>query len=448
MSIQTKEVLKTYFETGDYPTEAQFAALIDSLFHKTDDTLPLARVEGLAAQLATLRNADAAIRATLTASYVTRAQVLALLQQTNSPVAFVEQLPTASAATMNRLYIVPTANGFTANVTGKTKLPHAAGDDEGDILGTWDDFTESEVEIGMFYLDDDLNPGCVMRCTAIENGVPQWTVSEELAVGDYVWTRDGKCYELVVGRTWDEVTDPYTYTWTASHTPAQTAAIDWAVRKRADELQEQANSLWAVATTTSGQNYIADEVALTAMTVTVTTRFNGTLTDCDSTPSGWTRTATGTYQRSLTTAAGGTVASASFTYTISGGTYDGLTVTKSSSAKSITVTFPCFYGFAASANAADIDTVIPTLTRRTSALTQTAALNNQLATAGYFWIVTRGSATATQLGSSILRAAVTGVSFNSTQNSGITLSGYKVYISTNSAAAGGKFDNVALNISI
>ena len=27
---ETRDILKTYFETGDYPTEAQFAELIDS----------------------------------------------------------------------------------------------------------------------------------------------------------------------------------------------------------------------------------------------------------------------------------------------------------------------------------------------------------------------------------------------------------------------------------
>jgi hypothetical protein len=33
MAIQTKNTLKTYFETGDFPTQTQFADLIDSLLH-------------------------------------------------------------------------------------------------------------------------------------------------------------------------------------------------------------------------------------------------------------------------------------------------------------------------------------------------------------------------------------------------------------------------------
>lgn len=34
--IQTKDILKTYFETGDFPTEAQFTELIDSFRHIQD----------------------------------------------------------------------------------------------------------------------------------------------------------------------------------------------------------------------------------------------------------------------------------------------------------------------------------------------------------------------------------------------------------------------------
>lgn len=37
MSLQNRATLKTYFETGDYPTEEQFANLLDSIFNKVDD---------------------------------------------------------------------------------------------------------------------------------------------------------------------------------------------------------------------------------------------------------------------------------------------------------------------------------------------------------------------------------------------------------------------------
>jgi hypothetical protein len=38
MSEQSRTTLKTYFNTGDKPTEAQFENLIDSCVNKTDDT--------------------------------------------------------------------------------------------------------------------------------------------------------------------------------------------------------------------------------------------------------------------------------------------------------------------------------------------------------------------------------------------------------------------------
>jgi hypothetical protein len=37
MAVQNRTTLKTYFETGDKPTEAQFIDLIDSLLSRGDD---------------------------------------------------------------------------------------------------------------------------------------------------------------------------------------------------------------------------------------------------------------------------------------------------------------------------------------------------------------------------------------------------------------------------
>ncbi len=42
-----RNILKTYFETGKYPTEAQFAELIDALRH-ADDPIPMTDIQGLA----------------------------------------------------------------------------------------------------------------------------------------------------------------------------------------------------------------------------------------------------------------------------------------------------------------------------------------------------------------------------------------------------------------
>lgn len=38
MAIQSRSTLKTFFETGDKPTEEQFYALIDSLVHRSEDS--------------------------------------------------------------------------------------------------------------------------------------------------------------------------------------------------------------------------------------------------------------------------------------------------------------------------------------------------------------------------------------------------------------------------
>jgi hypothetical protein len=40
MSQETRTQLKTYFQTGDTPTQGQFENLIDSMVNKTDDAVP------------------------------------------------------------------------------------------------------------------------------------------------------------------------------------------------------------------------------------------------------------------------------------------------------------------------------------------------------------------------------------------------------------------------
>lgn len=50
MAIRTPTQLKTYFETGKFPTQEQFADLIDSLRH-VQATVPIAEVAGLNAVL-------------------------------------------------------------------------------------------------------------------------------------------------------------------------------------------------------------------------------------------------------------------------------------------------------------------------------------------------------------------------------------------------------------
>ncbi|WP_160711306.1 hypothetical protein [Chitinophaga solisilvae] len=47
MPIQERNKLKSWFETGDYPTQQQFWDLIDSFFHKQEDTITINNVTGL-----------------------------------------------------------------------------------------------------------------------------------------------------------------------------------------------------------------------------------------------------------------------------------------------------------------------------------------------------------------------------------------------------------------
>jgi hypothetical protein len=47
MSIKARTLLKTWFETGKYPEQSQFADWIDSFFHKTEDTIEMESINGL-----------------------------------------------------------------------------------------------------------------------------------------------------------------------------------------------------------------------------------------------------------------------------------------------------------------------------------------------------------------------------------------------------------------
>mgnify|MGYP006988832844 CR=1 FL=1 len=296
-----RNILKTYFETGKYPTEAQFAELIDALRH-ADDPIPMTDIQGLADAL----NGKAGT-----------------------------EYATALDALLLRI-----GNG----------------------------------ELGM---------------------------------------TDGEREMLL--------------------TSAQKA---WINSQMADALAEEAKSKFSVSTATSGtSSYSVDALASATMTVTVTTKFDGVAVDCDSTPSGWTRTGTGIYARSVTSTDGSSasVSAATFTYTPQSGTYQDLTVSKPSAAKSIAVTTPFYYGWADSAlTATGVATAIAGLTRK-DANTGSGTFSTAPSGTKKFWIVVPSGRTATgkQLGNSIMAAAVTSGGFASPQNPAITLTGYNVYISTN-----------------
>src|SRR5688500_11454396 len=46
MAIESRDILKTYFETGNIPTEEDFGNLIDSYIHRIDDGVYIFDVPG------------------------------------------------------------------------------------------------------------------------------------------------------------------------------------------------------------------------------------------------------------------------------------------------------------------------------------------------------------------------------------------------------------------
>ena len=51
MAIKSPEQLKKWFTKGAYPSESQFADLIDSFIHKTGDEIPISRIKDLSETL-------------------------------------------------------------------------------------------------------------------------------------------------------------------------------------------------------------------------------------------------------------------------------------------------------------------------------------------------------------------------------------------------------------
>jgi len=48
-AIESRDILKTYFETGDVPTQQQFADVIDSYVHKLDDGVSVYKLQAVLA---------------------------------------------------------------------------------------------------------------------------------------------------------------------------------------------------------------------------------------------------------------------------------------------------------------------------------------------------------------------------------------------------------------
>ena len=234
----------------------------------------------------------------------------------------------------------------------------------------------------------------------------------------------------------------------------QITAIDWSIEHRQDILKEEAMSKYSV--TTSGScTYNADEATQGTLTVTVTTKFDGVLVD-STPPSGWNATSTGTFTKTAVGSGGTSVPVANFKYTPDEGKYKGIEVNGNSQAKSISVTYPCYHGFVTGNEYSQyvqdgvLDISSLGLKRSTTRVQDASATllngNNESA---YYWILTHNTATATQMGTSILKQPVT-VTLKSPQagHGDITMGGYKIYISEKSAARNSSFDNVNRKINI
>ena len=176
--------------------------------------------------------------------------------------------------------------------------------------------------------------------------------------------------------------------------------------------------LFTVTTTpASNVRYEADSETNPGLVVTVTLRFNGTPVNADNTPSGWTRTGTGTYQRTLS--GPGTVPAQAWSYT-PGGIYGTNVAVKSSPARSLSAVYPAYWGIYPSNDAVgDISAAVASIAeqhRLTANMPQTTVeVPNPTGLDCYLWIVTRGSAFATPEAFDInmLRDPVTGKTFAS-----------------------------------
>lgn len=99
MSVQTKEILKSYFETGDKPTQAQFADLIDSCFNLPElgnRTATVSEIDTeMSTVLLTISGSESQLRHTVTYLYTY------LTDGSNKPficgtVAFVHDTPSST----------------------------------------------------------------------------------------------------------------------------------------------------------------------------------------------------------------------------------------------------------------------------------------------------------------------------------------------------------------
>ena len=234
----------------------------------------------------------------------------------------------------------------------------------------------------------------------------------------------------------------------SSFTAAQWASLNSGINKnQADYVQSliekdlyaEADAKFDVTTEiVSGGTYSVDTAASQTMVVKATVTYDGDNVDCinvaanSDAPDGWTRTGKGVYTRSATSTGGSaaSVAAQEFKYK-PGGVYGDHECKKSSTAKSMTIKVPFYYGWSTQTSKANTTAAVAELTR-VNANTGSGTFITQVpndGTSRRFWIVAKNTASAKTSGASILAAVESNVSFTSPQSNSVTLSGYNVYIS-------------------
>lgn len=210
------------------------------------------------------------------------------------------------------------------------------------------------------------------------------------------------------------------------------------------QISKEAQNALSVSISLSTSSCVVDKQP-TSQQATLTVKYNGTNVDADQEPSGWTRTGTGVYIKNLKTVTDSS-GDATVIYTIQSGEYKGLTVQKTASSKQMSLSYPAWYGVTASKDLdiAAITNLIPSATRIESNLSNNDyTWVNNLSTSAYGFILTRGSASASQAGISIISVIKSGIRVTS---NGQDISGYTLYATDKSISAKGSAQKVSLSI--
>lgn len=212
-----------------------------------------------------------------------------------------------------------------------------------------------------------------------------------------------------------------------------------------DQLLSVASGKLKVGITLSASNCVADQLPA-SQSATLTITFDGKAVDADTVPATWTHSATGKYTKTLANVKDES-GSATITYTVKSGDYSGLKITKTAPSVRMGVSYPAWYGVSVSKDKSIVAEFIKTATRtETSKTDSDFTWSNTLQNSAYGIILTHGSASAKQAGISILDASpIEGISVTS---NGQALTGYKMYATSKTIAAGGSAQKVELKINI